>query len=204
MTENAPQAANANGNCACLCGNGLNHPRSNFLQGHDQRFVGLLALDVVDGTLSSGRVEQLQLPGEVDGWDIQERITVTGNAVSKFFSSALAAKFDSAAHRRWAKTGKGGKNDPAGDGQTKNTVEADAIEALREQAAGAGDYGVQAPAKDEELAVVPGAAVKVKVGRWEYDATVHGMNQSGKVTAVRYYSAGGKEIVKTEGQFKIV
>lgn len=56
----------------------------------------------------------------------------------------------------------------------------------------------------EEYAVVLGAPIKVKVGRWEYDATIHGMSQAGKVTAVRYDSAGGKEIVKTEGQFTIV
>lgn len=199
MTENAPQAAN--GNCACLCGNGLNHPRSNFLQGHDQRFVGVLAQDAVDGTLTNARVEQLQLPAEVDEQDIQERINLVDSAVTRFFSPALAAKFVSAAHRRWDKVIR--DSQPKGQREPKaKTVNVERAVVIAE------DMVTKPPMTldqaEQEYAVVLGAPIKVKVGRWQYEATVHGMSQAGKVTAVRYESSSGKELVKTEGQFTII
>lgn len=47
-----------------------------------------------------------------------------------------------------------------------------------------------------------GTKVKVKIGRWTYDATVVGMNQAGKVTAVEYIDKKGEE--KTTDRFKLV
>jgi hypothetical protein len=170
--------------CACLCGESVG-PKSTFRQGHDQRFISLLARETVDGTLANARVAQLQLPTEVDGQDIQERINVTGNAVSKFFSDALRFKFDSAVARRWDKVVK--DSQPKPERKTKKKSESNE-----------GTEQVQ----DEALTL--GASIKVKVGRWTYDATVHGMNQAGKVTAVRYYDKNDKEFVKPEGKFKIV
>jgi hypothetical protein len=49
-----------------------------------------------------------------------------------------------------------------------------------------------------------GGPVQVKIGRWTYDATVHGMNQAGKVTAVLYFDKNGNEKVATEGKFTLV
>lgn len=202
-TETAPQPAN--GNCACLCGSGLNHPKSTFLQGHDQRFIGQLATEVVTDGLSNARVEQLQLPTEVDNADIQERINLVESAVDRFFSSALAAKFVSAVHRRWDKVLR--------DSQPKGVRQPTVKSAKTVKHPGTGETvdlqaALDAPhlgiVKEPEYAMVLGAPVKVRVGRWQYDATVHGMSQAGKVTAVRYDTAGGKEVVKTEGQFTIV
>lgn len=203
----------ANGNCACLCGSGLNHPRSTFLQGHDQRFVGQLATEVVIDGLTDVRVQQLQLPTEANGWDIQERITQVGNAVSKFFSPALASKFVSAAHRRWDKTVRDSQPDHAKrvsrkpkKSMVQQAAEANGLvehpgtgETVDLQAA----YNAPDPrTKDEQVTL--GAPVRVKVGRWEYDATVHGMNQAGKITAVRYYDKNDKEFVKPEGKFRLI
>ena len=49
----------------------------------------------------------------------------------------------------------------------------------------------------------PGDTVKVKVGKRTRTATVHGMNQAGKVTAVKLLT-NGTETIKTEGQFQVV
>lgn len=197
MAPKAKAPQNSNGNCACLCGSGLNHPRSTFLQGHDQRFVGQLATEVVIDGLSNARVQQLRLPTDIDLIGVQERIEVVSTAVTKFLSPALASKFESAAARRWAKVGKG-----------KAQPELLLVDVVDRAVAIAGDLATKPPQSlaqtEEEYAMVPGAPIKVKVGRWQYDATVHGMSQAGKVTAVRYDTAGGKEIVKTEGQFTIV
>jgi hypothetical protein len=47
-----------------------------------------------------------------------------------------------------------------------------------------------------------GTTVKVKIGRWTYDATVVGMNQAGKVSAVEYTDKKGNE--KTTDRFELV
>lgn len=63
----------------------------------------------------------------------------------------------------------------------------------------------EAPAKTtvgQEIQNLRGTTVKVKIGRWTYDATVVGMNQSGKVTAVEYTDAKGQE--KTTDRFTLI
>lgn len=54
----------------------------------------------------------------------------------------------------------------------------------------------------QEIQNLRGSAVRVKIGRWTYDATVVGMNQAGKITAVEYVDKKGAE--KTTDNFKLV
>lgn len=207
--------------CGCLCGENVN-PRSTFRQGHDQRMIGELAQRVAEGSLTNLWVERLQLPTEVDGNDIQERINLTSAAVAKFFSDALARKFTVAAHNRWDELVR--KSQPKGVRQPQVKVEKASKTEERKFARASGldlpKKSVEHPGTGETVDLqaaydepdprvkaeesVLGAPIRIKVGRWEYDATVHGMNQAGKITAVRYYDKNDKEFVKTEGQFKTV
>lgn len=91
--------------CADGCGGRVNSPRSTFLQGHDQRLISRLAVEVVeDVELSSFARKLLELDTVErydDAGDIQDRIDRVAAAVIMRFSSGLGFKFESAAHRRW-------------------------------------------------------------------------------------------------------
>jgi hypothetical protein len=187
-----PRTAAIPRHCACSCGQPVS-PKSTFRQGHDQKLVGLVAYMVVDGGFTNKWVEYLQLPTEIDGQDIQERIDQLTAAIGKMFSEGLARKVDRAAMRAWqdASKTKTAKSPSALESEVFAQVDAERDE------------------RNDELAAeaVLGAPIRVKVGpRWEYDATVHGMNQSGKVTAVRYVPRSGKvrSKIAIEGQFTIV
>lgn len=193
------QPAEAPRQCACWCGQPIS-AKSTFRQGHDQRLVGLVAEMVVDGGFTNEWVEYLQLPTEIDDQDIQVRVNHLSDAIAKKFSEGLARKAAGAAMRAWERHGKI---------QTKHEVDAEAsvleVEAVAQERTGE----LRVDAYDEQGHATPalGAPIRVKVGpRWEYNATVHGMNQSGKVTAVRYVPRSGKvqSKIATEGQFTII
>lgn len=194
--------------CACWCGQSV-APKSTFRQGHDQKLVGLVAYMVVDGGFTNEWVEYLQLPTEIDGQDIQERIDQLTAAVGKMFSEGLARKVDRAAMRAWQDAGKKGlavvaeqmKATP--EAVARETVDVDRAVAIAE------DLATKSPMPLEQVeadyaAPALGASIRVKVGRWERDAIVHGMSQAGKVTAIRYTNGDGKEVVRTDGKFKIL
>lgn len=192
--------------CACWCGQSV-APKSTFRQGHDQKLVGLVAYMVVDGGFTNEWVEYLQLPTEIDGQDIQERIDQLTAAIGKMFSEGLARKVDRAAMRAWQDAGKKGLAVVAE--QMKTTPEAVARETADASALESevlAQVDAERVERDDELAAesVLGAPIRVKVGRWERDAIVHGMSQAGKVTAIRYTNGDGKEVVRTDGKFKIL
>lgn len=95
----------------------------------------------------------------------------------------------------------------AGDAPEAGAVPADKSRVGRVVTATASNADVDAAeAAMEEAATngaVMGQAIKVKVGKRSRTAYVHGMNQAGKVTAVRLVTSG-VESIKTEGQFTIV
>lgn len=165
--------------CACTCGEPVS-AKATFRQGHDQKLVSLLAECTVDpGKLTNVLVQRLTLPTEAEDpkLDIQTRIDHISEAVFKTHSDALATKYVGAAHSAWDRVARNKKpRTPAAAPQVR----------------------------EERTEPVAGAEVRIKVGRHAYDATVHGMNQAGKITAVRYYTPGGHEMVKTEGQFTLM
>lgn len=205
MADTKPSAAPRH--CACSCGLPV-APKSTFRQGHDQKLVGLVAFMVVDGGFTNEWVEYLQLPTEIDGQDIQERIDQLTAAITKMFSEGLARKVDRAAMRAWQDATKKGLAIVAE--QMNATPAAVARETVDEPSDLESEVFAQVDAeraeRDDELAAEPvlGAPIRVKVGRWERDAVVHGMSQAGKVTAIRYTNGDGKEVVRTDGKFKIL
>lgn len=180
--------------CACSCGQPVS-PKSTFRQGHDQKLVGLVAFMVVDGGFTNEWVEYLQLPTEIDGQDIQERIDQLSAAITKMFSEGLARKVDRAAMRAWQESGKN---------KTAKTEAADKNWATKPPVAVDPEpvQPAERAAQDDPLAL--GAPIRVKVGRWERDAVVLGMSQAGKVTAIRYTNGDGKEVDRIDGKFKIL
>lgn len=177
--------------CGCLCGENV-APRSTFRQGHDQRMVGELGQTAGACDVPEIWIRRLELPDNVNEFDIVDLIAVVADAVSKHYSPSLGNKVYSAAERAWHRSGK-----------------AKPANLLEEAERGPEDKKEQrvldlSVSTEQEYEVTPGAPVRVKVGRWEYDATVHGMNQAGKITAVRYYNKNEKEIVKTEGEFILI
>lgn len=166
--------------CRCGCGEMAN-PGRMFRQGHDQRLVGLLATDVVerDGKL----VGFDRLPADWSTSDMTDRIERAFRVITDRFSPALAAKFESAATRRAAKVGRANARTQqhATVAQLQAAVSAGQQQATTEPPAGTG------------------SPVRFKVGKRTkvYDGFVHGMNQAGKITAVRYTTGTGNETVTT-------
>lgn len=184
--------------CGCTCGEPVS-AKATFRQGHDQKLIGKLAAAAVDpeAYLTNELVQRMHLPTEAEDpkLDIQARIDHVSDAVAKYYSDALAAKYVYAAGAAWDKAVKGKKAvpvTPKSTGQPNAALVASKIKNER------------AEAREERTEPVAGAEVRIKVGRHCYDATVHGMNQAGKITAVRYYTPGGHEMVKTEGQFTLM
>lgn len=183
--------------CGCGCGQPVS-AKATFRQGHDQALISKLALWTADCNLDVVTITRLGLAEDVNDVDIQTRIDGVSSAVAKLFSPPLASKYYSAAMRRWEKAGR--VKAPAASPVDVLPVRPPDTEELEKLVRGLasqpevvnGEMGLDAP-------------VRIKVGRWEYNAVVQGMNTAGKVTAVRYYNLSQhKEIVKTEGQFKLV
>jgi hypothetical protein len=184
--------------CGCTCGEPVS-AKATFRQGHDQKLIGKLAAAAVDpqAYLTNELVQRLQLPTEAEDpkLDIQTRIDHVSDAMAKHYSDALTAKYVYAAGVAWDKAVRNKKTAPVTPksiGQPNATPAASKTKNERTEA------------REERTEPVAGAEVRIKVGRHAYDATVHGMNQAGKITAVRYYTPGGHEMVKTEGQFTLV
>jgi hypothetical protein len=65
------------------------------------------------------------------------------------------------------------------------------------------DVDVAEAAESEARMAVIGTPVRVVVGRRKRNANVHGINQAGKVTAVKLVT-NGRETIKTEGEFTVL
>ena len=201
---NNPAAAKA---CACGCGEMVVRM---FKQGHDQRLVSNLAVDLVDGTGTGLGI----IPKKRASDDIQSRIDEVTDYVSKKLSPALAAKVNRAAMVRWDRALRNKKAAEAKASKPARATKNPKPAAPVEQPQGprhpvdpmAGLDGE--PTEDAPLATDGyglGAAVKVKVGRYVYDGTVAGMNQAGKVTAVNYVNkAGNERTIQTPREIKLV
>ncbi len=208
----------------CKCGCGVEVARS-FKQGHDQRLVSDLASDLVRGDVWNGTCMGILKKTQVRA-DLQEKINLVVERVRAGISDALAAKVERAAHRQWElEKGKSERAAKKAERKVKAAAEAakpkvkrptkpvatnadiDALEAAQEaaeteaEAEATPDNVVALPTKK----VGPGDAVRVRVGKSTRirNATVRGMNQAGKITAV-VLKNGDKELVKTEGEFEIV
>lgn len=206
--------------CADGCGERVGSARSTFLQGHDQRLVSRLAIEVVEHVaLSDFARTLLELTDYDDASDIQDRIDEVGARVVARFSPGLGAKFNSAAMRRWELWGK--RADRAAKKAAKatapkkvrrikgaraegsNTALASANEQARlNHQPLPGTVEAQKSTVGQELVNLRGTEVQVKIGRWTYTAVVHGMNQAGKVSAVEYTDKKGE--TKTTDKFTLV
>lgn len=265
VLESGPTDATPKQYCADGCGARVGNPKSTFLQGHDQRLVSRLAIEVVEDTaLSEFARTLLTLTDYRDSDDIQARIDQVHARVILRFSVGLGDKFNSAAMRRWELYGRKTERaaqkalKAAAPKRTRKTKRADATTAvstaLQTDAPNSSDpvgvsftmsslteYRKQATAwlgdKSEvtsadldnadwteiyeyfkgfaqvdeaapestvgqEIVNLRGTEVQVKIGRWEYTAVVHGMNQRGKVTAVEYTDKKGE--TKTTDKFTLV
>jgi hypothetical protein len=176
--------------CRCGCGETVN-PKRFFRQGHDQRLISKLAADVVTGTGTGLGILQ---SGEQD---IQYRIDRVTEYVSTKLSEALGRKFHSAAMNAWANENKRAAKQAPVEPTDRDRQVAESILALSDQdddnLSAADPRELPDEASETQTNYALGAPVKVKVGRYTYDGFVHGMNQSGKVTAVRYTNKAGKE-----------
>ena len=209
--------------CACGCGEPV---ARTFKQGHDQRLISRLASDLVHADVWRGTCMGILKLKDVRR-DQQDKIDTVSAYVSEKLSEPLGAKVYNAAMRQWELQ----KNADERAAAKAERAKANADKPKRESkkgtakpAAPSEEAGVAAPAEpklitraaasndDVDAAEAalgngqpsPGAVVRVKVGKARpREATVHGMNQAGKVTAVRY-KVGKNEIIKTEGQFEIV
>lgn len=167
--------------CACGCGAEVT-PQRRFRQGHDQRLIGLLAEAAADGK------EIGHLRGGV---------LVTGSPRSygaKVLADGGCHKLDSAIKRaqeqqvvRLARTVAKKARATAKPAQIPST-EANRAPIL----------------KSVRTGPMLGDEVKVRIGRHEYYARVHGMSQAGRVTAVEYtVKSSGAKKVALEGKFEI-
>lgn len=207
----------ANPLCADGCGSRVGTPKSTFLQGHDQRLISDLSSRVVEGEMGTFQrallglihrdqtAQQGQYYFEEDD-DIMDRINAVSAAVSYQFSEGLSAKFSSAAMRKWEQwsrreTREADRLARAENPKPKRVRKAKAKAAAVEPAPESADDPAESTV-GEELVNLRGSLVKVKIGRWTYDATVIGMNQSGKITAVEYTNNKGED--KTTDRFTIV
>lgn len=207
--------------CACGCGETV---ARTFKQGHDQRLISLLASDIVYHDVWSGRCLGI-LKGDRVKWDIQDKINEVSSYVSAKLSAGLAAKFEAAASRAWEQEKVKSNREAA----KARRAEEKAAKPKRVRKAGAEPVATSSEeaevAKPTLKVVKPtatnddvdaaeaassptsklGQPIKVRVGQGKRvrTATVTGMNQAGKVTAVTVTTAG-KDSVKTEGQFTIV
>lgn len=222
MTETKTTATTETRGCACGCGEPVERT---FKQGHDQKLVSKLAADVVHGSYWDGRCMGI-LKRVDDKADMEIRINKVSAYVGSKLSEALATKFDSAARRQWdiAVTGKERADAKAarraenaakpkrakkteviesGAAQVASEIKNDRVGKVVTATASNDDVDAEEASASPNGQIKPGDSVRIKAGKRTRTATVRGMNQAGKVTAVAFMNAG-KEVVKTEGQFEIV
>lgn len=201
----------------CRCGCGAPVDRM-FKQGHDQKLISKLAEDLVYASVWDGKCMGI-LKGASVRADIQERINLVEARIATGISDSLAAKFVRAAQRAWelekAKTDRAAvKNERKAAKAAKPAPKKVAKAAVAHATAGTAELKLVKPTAtnddvDAEEAAAdasgfkPGDSIRVKIGKRSRNATVRGMNQAGKVTAVALQN-GDKEVVKTEGQFEVI
>lgn len=132
-TATEPTAVNE---CRCGCAESVN-PNRLFRQGHDQRLISKLAVDVVEGDGTGLGLIAKRRAKE----DIKVRIDAVAEKLGDKTSQALADKFVRAAERRWAlletraakqqartasQKGRNGEAKPKRARKTKATAEAQA------------------------------------------------------------------------------
>jgi hypothetical protein len=195
--------------CACKCGESTKSTKARFLQGHDAKLISKLAQDVVIG---SGRGLNI-IPKARANADIQVRIDEVTEYVRAKLSPALATKFHNAAMTLWAN--ETGRTERAAAKAERASAKASKPARAKAAAKVAGPVAVAEvdPADDDnapsasDVTETPagglGAPVRIRVGRYEYDGTVHGMSQAGKITAVQYTNKAGNSKVATSG-FRVI
>jgi hypothetical protein len=211
--------ANSTHGCACGCGETVERV---FKQGHDQKLISKLASDLVYGDQWDGSCANILKTKVQRSADIAVRVQTVRDYVAAKLSEPLAEKFVRAATRAWelektkdaresakaerkaAKAAKPTKKAIA----ARKTAKVEAAVPDEAPASRVGQAVVATATNDdvdaEEAAIAGlGAEVRIKVGKRTRTATVRGMNQAGKVTAVAYL-VGKNEIVKQDGQFELV
>lgn len=164
--------------CGCGCGEPANSGRT-FLQGHDQALIGRLA--------------RLKAAGGQVRWNTSDAGEFVDEPLAygaRVFSEGGMAKLE-----RALANGTAAPKKAAPAIATKEKVTASVPEVCEHgldpaRCDGHGNY--HAKANHVHTATLGlGAKVRIKVGRHEYDGTIHGMNQAGKVTAVQYSTRTG-------------
>lgn len=204
--------------CACGCGEPVVRL---FKQGHDQRLVSNLASDLVHMDVWDGKCMGI-LKGAIVRGDQQEKIDRVTAYVREKISDGLAAKVWSAAMRTWdlqknkdAKEAAKAERKAAAAAKPKRTAKAKAAPSEEAGSAREPKLITKAVASNADVDAAEAAAdtnsggtyttgqgIRVLIGKRKRNATVHGMNQAGKVTAIALVN-GGKEQIKTDG-FQIV
>ena len=205
-TTKAPTAAAAESKqCACGCGEPVVRL---FKQGHDQKLVAKFASDLVYMNVWDGRCMGI-LKVKESRSDIEVKIDTVSAYVSEKLSEALGTKVYKAAMRAWELQKNADERASKRAERTKAAAEKKATRKPRPTKPVATNADVDAveatPSEEAGDASTSGlgADIRVRVGKRARTAQVHGMNQAGKVTAIRY-KVGNNEITKTEGQFEVL
>jgi hypothetical protein len=209
----------------CACGCGAEVLRT-FKQGHDQKLISNLASDIVYSDVWDGKCMGILKGAAVRG-DIQERINTVSQYMSAKLSEPLAAKFEKAVARAWelekTRDARLAAKETRKKEREQKTANSRAAKAAKKAAEPTEPKPPRKPmattakmtnedvdkaeaAADKQESTngyKPGATIKIKAGKRTRNATVRGMSQSGKVTAVAFMNAG-KEVVKQDGEFEIV
>lgn len=182
-------AVSPGNSCACGCRQPVttsDRVTRYFRQGHDQRLIGILA-----GAAAQGREV-----GFVDGGMLTIGSAQTYGA--RFLKEGGLAKLEVAIKRATEKAARPKRGRKAATGQA--TCEHGNLKAFPCTEC---ENAMAGPGSRRDLPSL-GDEIKVKVGRHEYFARIHGMNQAGKVTAVAYRTKADPETEKTTERFTIV
>lgn len=166
--------------CACGCGAGVT-PKRVFRQGHDQRLIGILAEATAGGK-------------EIGHWSGGTLVTGSPRTYgARVLADGGCYKLDSAikrAQEQWQAH------------QARLTAKGARAKRLTAKAARVSQTPML---KSVPAGPALGDEVKVRIGRHEYFARVHGMSQAGKVTAVEYtVKSSGAKKVAFEGKFELL
>lgn len=173
--------------CACGCGaevNSADHVQRLFRQGHDQRLIGMLA-----SAAAQNREVGLNEGG----------MLTTGSARTygaRFLKDGGCAKLDAAIKRageRAARPKRTAIQRAVADDRTTHGISATTEDIQRAKDA-------PHPAGEPSM----GDEIRVRIGRHEYYARVHGMNQAGKVTAVSYRTKANPDVEKVTERFVLL
>lgn len=166
------------GCCACGCGEQVSK-KATFRMGHDQRFMGMLVNAYREGKHLAITRGGVMVSGPIMNM-AADYLSATGQAKLRGYLDNASAR-PARSPKRW-------ETDPD---KNQDGAEPDLFSF---------DQPIDGEGVTEQ---VLGAPVRIKVGRWEYDATVTGMSQAGKVTAVEYQSKSGLKTAQ-DGKFTIV